>query len=346
MINWDDERARDILNKYKKKYSIRLTFKIIKVVLALLIVFWLYTNALQAVYSFSNKGQQLKFYQQLSIDWMEPDLSTGPTSFYRAEITPFFTQKVEIELQRRIGKTDYVVSELQVTKPVLNRFTQRERTQTYPYVSIMDSRGFNFSMPRLTNAEYYFPSDPRETERSWETLEKIHEGHVANLAFSTHHFYSPEELLIMLEPYDVDVLWMPLRMGQGEFYNEGQYGRKRTTLERTWGLAPVRSSMYFNRGGMLYRNLDLETIDKAQQVMLENMDMMLNDNKRLAETLLKTEHLQERYDYLNEHGFQVYGAVVTGPVNELRRLQELEHRGEIHGVILGDIQLWNWHTDY
>ncbi|WP_391203762.1 anti sigma factor C-terminal domain-containing protein [Psychrobacillus sp. L4] len=55
--------------------------------------------------------------------------------------------------------------------------------------------------------------------------------------------------------------------------------------------------------------------------------------------MLDTSHLQERYDYLNEEGFQAYGAVVTGPVKELLKLKELK---EVRSVQLGEITYWNW----
>ncbi|WP_084221770.1 MULTISPECIES: anti sigma factor C-terminal domain-containing protein [Mesobacillus] len=38
-------------------------------------------------------------------------------------------------------------------------------------------------------------------------------------------------------------------------------------------------------------------------------------------------------------GFQVYGAVVTGPVKELLKLKE---NRQIQGANLGDMTYWNW----
>jgi len=48
--------------------------------------------------------------------------------------------------------------------------------------------------------------------------------------------------------------------------------------------------------------------------------------------------LQERYDYLKKNGFQVYGAVVTGPTKELLKLKNLEG---ISNEMLGDVELMN-----
>lgn len=64
-----------------------------------------------------------------------------------------------------------------------------------------------------------------------------------------------------------------------------------------------------------------------------------NERKSYYETFLGLDHLQERYDYLQEYGFQVYGAVVTGPVKELLKLKDVE---EIQGVQLGKLEYWNW----
>ena len=66
---------------------------------------------------------------------------------------------------------------------------------------------------------------------------------------------------------------------------------------------------------------------------------MLNKRTSNHERFLGFSYLEERYQYLQENGFQVYGAVVTGPTKEVLKL--CSETG-IHEEELGDVELWNW----
>jgi len=49
--------------------------------------------------------------------------------------------------------------------------------------------------------------------------------------------------------------------------------------------------------------------------------------------------LEERIPYIKKNGVHVYGAVVTGPTSELRKLQSNE---AIRTMKVGEVKLWNW----
>lgn len=49
--------------------------------------------------------------------------------------------------------------------------------------------------------------------------------------------------------------------------------------------------------------------------------------------------LAERIDYLEQNGFMTYGVVVTGPKNEVEKLQS---KPMIRYMKLGEVKLWNW----
>ncbi|GAE25228.1 hypothetical protein JCM9140_1208 [Halalkalibacter wakoensis JCM 9140] len=199
---------------------------------------------------------------------------------------------------------------------------------------------------------FYLPFHP-ENDRSlvgnqapgvFETLERVHEGKVADFAFSTTEYFSPEEMLEMLAEYDLDVIWMPLYMGEMQNFTEwGWSGSGNSiTLAQEWGLSGARQMEDDFMSGSLIHLLDLQSIEESKIAMLDNMEKMLGENKRLAEQLLVTNHLQDRYDYLQNEGFQVYGAVVTGPVKELLKLQEVNG---LHSFQLGEMIDWNWNND-
>lgn len=86
---------------------------------------------------------------------------------------------------------------------------------------------------------------------------------------------------------------------------------------------------------------DEEQITISEQLMLKNMEELLDKSESYYELFLGLRHLEERYQYLKDEGFIVYGAVVTGPVKELLKLQDLSF---IQGEQLGEVELWNWKT--
>jgi hypothetical protein len=338
MMEWNEEKEKQILKKYKNRFSLRLTFKIIRVLVAVFILYWIYMMVITISYHTSSTGDRVALYQTLAIDWTNPEVSSELLAVANKEITPFLTQKIEIPLERTIGKNSYVVSHLRLTKPLFTTFTYSELTRTYPYEDGRDR--FRFYLPIDPNSGVSLNGN--QPFGVWDTLEKIHEGNVADLAFSTTAYYSPEKLLQLLEPYDLDVLWMPLYMGELKQFTEGVWGGGGNSigLNQPWGLAGARVIDTDFKGGYRISALTLSTIEESEKAMLSNIEMMLNKDKKLAEQLLGTFYLQERYDYIKENGFQAYGAVVTGPVKELLQLKELQ---EIHSVYLGEIEHWNWH---
>lgn len=336
-MEWNEEKAQEIVQKHKNRFSLRLSLQIIRVSVVIILLYSIYMIALSVFYDSSKIGKRTEFYQKLAIDWTYPELTSETSLNHTNEITPFLTQKINIPLQKRIGNKNYVVSELALSKPLLTSFTSVEIERSYPYEEM--DQGFTFYLPYNPNSGSKLMGN--EETGVWRTLEMVHEGNVANLAFSMNDYYSPEEIIEYLSSYDVSILWMPLYMGELQKFTEGGWGGggDSMSLLSQWGLSGAREmDEDYQSYGLIYE-LDTDSVEESQKMMIQNMQMMLTKNKRLAERLLETDHLQERVDYLKDEGFQAYGAVITGPVKELLKLQEVE---EIHSVQLGEIKHWNW----
>ncbi|MFC0470691.1 anti sigma factor C-terminal domain-containing protein [Halalkalibacter kiskunsagensis] len=340
-MEWNEEKAQQIVKKYKSRFNFRLSFKIIRVIVSLLLLYWIYLFVLTVSYDYSKIGPRTEFYQKLAIDWTYPEFTSDIAISHHQEITPFWTQKIEFPLERRIGKNNYVVSHLNLSKPIMNERSQLEIERSYPYKS--GEYGFNFYLP--FHPENGRPLVGNKSPGVFETLEMVHEGSVADFAFSTNDYYSPEEILQLLADYDVDVIWMPIYMGEYQEFTEWGWsgGGNSMALAHQWGLSGARTTEDNFRSGSLAHVLNEMSVEESKMAMLDNMARMLEENKSLAERLLVTNHLQERYDYLNNEGFQVYGAVVTGPVKELLKLQEVDG---LHSFQLGEAADWNWHDDH
>src|SRR5699024_5364535 len=137
---------------------------------------------------------------------------------FEENITPLLTQEIDIPLIKQIGKEDFVVSELHLRKPIFNTFTQVEVEKQYPYV-ITNEHTYSFNLPY--DPETNDKLSVNKNKDVWTSLENIHEGHVANIAFSFDNYYRPEEVMSLLSSYDLTVLWMPIYMGEGVEFDEG-----------------------------------------------------------------------------------------------------------------------------
>jgi hypothetical protein len=218
-----------------------------------------------------------------------------------------------------------------VRKPLYSAMT----SMNYEFFQKNDQPNFNFWLP--VHPETGKSLDANEYPGVWETLDKVHEGTVADLAFSTKQFYTAEEIFLLLDDYDLDISWMPLYMGELDVFTEGWWGGSNSVAVDAWGLTHGREyESDFRSYSTTYPSR--ENIERNQRLMLANMKRIYNDDQKLAKALLGM-HLNERIQFLEENGFMVYGAVVTGPTKELLRLQQLE---EIQGVQLGEITFWNW----
>lgn len=336
-MEWNEDKAQEIVRKHKKHFSLRLSLKIIRVSIVIILIYSIYMIGLSIFYHKSTIGKQTEFYQKLAIDWTYPELTSEISAGFTHEITPLLTQKITIPLEKRIGEKGYVVSKLGLSKPLLTALTNVEIEKSYPYEA--SDQGFEFYLPYDPNSGSKLMGN--ENPEVWRTLEMVHEGNVANLAFSMDDYYSPQEIIEYLSPYDVSILWMPLYMGEMQKFTEGDWGGRSDntmSLSLPWGLSGARLMDEDFMGGSLVTELDGNTIKESRNAMIQNMQMMLKTKTNLAKQLLGTEYLQERVDYLNDEGFQVYGAVVTGPVKELLALKELEG---IHSARLGEIKHWN-----
>lgn len=337
-MEWNEEKAKKIVQQHKKRFSIKFALQTIRILFLVFIIFAVYKMTISIIYDQTTIGKRTAYYQQLAIDWTYPELSTTLLSNSQQEITPFLTQKISMPLVKPVGKSDEVVANLSLRKPVFTAFTTVEIDRFIPH-NDTDSL-FQFDLPIDPRTDQVLTG--QNSPEVWQTLEKLHDGHVANMAFSVDDYYTPSELIELLSNYDLDILWMPLYMGELQKFSEGGSGGEdgqTLSIHQPWGLASAREIDEDFMGGALASVLDQDSIDVSEQAMLENMEKMLNKNRKTAERLLNTKNLQKRFDYVQKEGFRAYGAVVTGPVKELLKLKELE---EIRGAQLGDIKPWNW----
>ncbi|WP_226086865.1 anti-sigma factor [Mesobacillus sp. S13] len=329
-MEWTKDKEKKILFKYR----FALTVKVIRVILATLFFFWLYMMVVSISYHSLGLDKKHIFYSRVAMDWTQPNMWDDFGGIDSAEITPFLTQKISYPVFKMVGKEPELVG----TKQLAKRLVPMYSTNQTEYLKPKNEQEYRFYLPEHPKTGNKLEAN--ENPGVWTKLDKVHEGTVAELSFSTKKYMTPEEMLEFLKPYDLDVLWMPLYTGEMKRFEPGSWsGGGNSMSVDPFGFTGGRDTGDDYNSQSKY-GLDEKFTEQNKKMMLKQMKKLLeNESTSYRENFLGLSHLEERYDYLMKEGFQVYGAVVTGPVKELLKLKENE---QIQGANLGDMSYWNW----
>nr|WP_198044623.1 anti-sigma factor [Lysinibacillus timonensis] len=317
-----------------KKSRNTLPFKVLLVFLIIAFLYAVYINVVNIIADEFNEANEHAFFSSLALEWTVPNVRSD-FEIQDEQQTFFGTKNFSYNLTKIVGQEDFVIGKAEVTK------------------SLSDSNSsIHYSHPgldRLGQFSFSLPEDPRTGEKLeantsrnvWESLEILPEGTVAELAFSTTDFMTSKQLVESLHDYDLHILWMPLYTGEFKDYDPGAYtgSSKMIIVSQVLGLTGGKDHDEDYHETMRIRWLDEESVNESEQLMLKNMEKMLTKSESYFEQFLGLGHLEEKYQYLVDEGFIVYGAVVTGPVKELLKLQDLSF---VQGEQLGEVELWNW----
>lgn len=333
MSNWTEEKEKKILTKYR----FTLTFRILRITIAVLIAYFLVVSGMKWIIIQTTNPLKYAHDADTMLLITEPNIHIEYRFWVYPEIDSFFTQTIKYPIYKKVGNGEIEIGEVELKKKLF----QRKPTMTVN------------KKPQYSDTfEFYLPEDPTggtpldapETPGQWEKLEKVHEGTVAEMAFSMDRYYSMEELLTLLEGYDIHVLWMPLNVGEENFARMysggGEEGSSHYIPTRGLGIGRVSTVDEEYRHSMTYvrPGLDGDGVVNMKEVYLYNLQMLVKENG-IQNHLLNQGYLEKYYKWIQENDFQVYGAVVTGPVKELLQLKEIEG---LRAAQVGDVTFWNW----
>jgi hypothetical protein len=327
------EWNKGLENKIMKNYRFKFTARIVQVIIVIFLLYTFYMMGVNIIADTLKWDRKHLYNISLMLDWKFPNVKTPMESPISAT-DALWTQRMEVPLFEQVGKEDYSTGIIDMKKGILplSSYLQFDWNVDQP------DEHFRFYLPKdpVSGKKY----SPQNSDPAWSSLEKVHEGTVAEMAFSMTEFMEPLELQKVLENYDLQVLWMPLYTGEMKEFKAG-YGSSGNDrqLSGIYGLSSGREhdKDYMSQSQML---LSSRHMDELQEAMLQNMnDLLEKESKSYYESFLGLDHLQERYNYLKKEGFTVYGAVVTGPVKELLKLKEIEG---IHGAQVRRMEYWNW----
>ncbi len=241
------------------------------------------------------------------------------------KVKPFFRTETEMNLFKTVGKKEFPIGTV-ATRSFLSSVTVKNKSwENKPY-----SKKLSFVHPKIKEEA----SLKESSKKVWDTLGKIHEGTVAELAISFDKIYTLQEVESILysafeaQEMPPSPLWYALDTGQ-ERIDEEDFILS--------GGEIIGFSEHIN----LPNNEEIRPKIKEDEV-IEMMRILSEHKETVSKTTRTPEkelNLDKRYEYVKDNGVKVYGMVITGPSKELLKLQNSPN---VRYATLGDIEVWNW----
>ncbi|MGF9851105.1 anti-sigma factor [Bacillus paramobilis] len=241
------------------------------------------------------------------------------------KVKPFFRTETEMNLFKTVGKKEIPIGTV-TTRSFLSSVTVKNKSwENKPY-----SKKLSFVHPKIKEEA----SLKESSKKIWDTLGKIHEGTVAEIAISFDKAYTLQEVeSILYSAFEAQEmpptpLWYALDTGQERIDEED----------------------FILHGGEVigfpeHINLpdsEAKRPKTKEDEVIEMMRILSEHKKTVSKTTWTSEkelNLDKRYQYVKDNGVKVYGIVITGPSKELLKLQNSPH---VRYATLGDIEVWNW----
>lgn len=330
---WSEKKFNRMIWRTRVKF---LTNAVGALVL-LFILYSLYLSLIQIYFDTSERNNTFIRSVITTVELHGTGVKVEKPAFPNVEVTPFLTQKVTLKLYRDVGRWQVITGEVRAERPFYGELTYSvENTGAY-LNSDSDMQGA-FILPASIMSEQTMPPDKQRREGGLDQLGRIDDGNVADLSFSTMTLMQPEQLLKLLEGYDLAVTGMPVYSGELKNFNVAHtIGGGTDYYVPHLTLRPLYEFEEDNRLSMWGLYFTAEDLGK----MSEHTENMISDLEWLTANIQYNGvgEDKQRLAYLKKNGVQVYGATVTGPVREL---QKLKKQPEFREFRLGRIEVWNW----
>ncbi|MFE8696074.1 anti sigma factor C-terminal domain-containing protein [Cytobacillus sp. FJAT-53684] len=303
------------LIKAGRNHALRTNIMISLAVLLLIVP--VLTLSSYLYYAFGGKANHLIDIATKTIYVTEPNMSLEEMEL--EEDIGFFTMNVYFDVFKWIGKEDYKAGAYSVRFALSNpNIPERDMKLERPLPNI---GGMETDM-------LYHPDGPygKTAYSDWDILKHLPDGTVGEIYLSLDRLMKPEEIEKQLGN-KVEVRWVAVDTGLED----------KSLYEAEYSVAPIGYPLQIDSTTWSPFN----GRDKSnEEVFLDILHFLAKDEKT-AEKISRARSLvlKERIPYIEKNGIHVYGAVVTGPTSELRKLKDNDW---IRTMKVGEVKLWNW----
>ncbi len=268
-------------------------------------------------YAIGGKANHLIDIATKTIYVTEPNMSLEEMEL--DEDIGFFTMNIYFDVFKRIGQEDYKAGEYSV------RFALDQ--PNFPERDMKLERSLPITGDMETDMLYH-PDGPygKNVDSDWEILEHLPDGTVGEIYLSLNKVMKPEELEKQFGD-NVEVRWAAVDTGLED----------KILYEVGYSVAPIGYPLQIDTTTWSPFN----GRDKSNEEVFLDILKFLAKDEQTADKISRARSLalKERIPYIEKNGIHVYGAVVTGPTPELRKIQENEL---IRIMKVGEVKLWNW----
>lgn len=294
-------------------------------ILSICIVIYVIGGILSAFYFQTNNDKRLEEIRSVPSLAIEATLPNSRVTGGGTSVEAFFRTNSHFNLVKTVGKKEISLGTLETSS-----FLSSVNVLNKSWMNTFYQPKLFFVHPKTEPGDYLKES----SKKVWDTLTKVHEGTVAEVAISFDKLYTLKELEPLLysvfgaQEMPPTPLWYALDTGQ-ERINEENF---------------ILSGSDFIGFPEHIRFLDDETENQKTQEgkVIEMMRILSTHKKTVSKVAMLPEselNLDKRYKYVKYNGVKVYGIVITGPSKELLKLQNSPH---VRYATLGDIEMWNW----
>ncbi|PEI93466.1 sigma-M negative effector [Bacillus pseudomycoides] len=306
----------------KIKWKHRL--QILTFLLAVCMVIYMIGGVLSSIYFQVNNEQKLKEVRDLPALALEATIPNSRVTGGGTNVEAFFRTKGTINLVKTVGKGEFKLGTIQIDSFLSS--VQVEQT----WADTAYQQNLFFVHPKTKQIEHF----QEESKKVWETLQKVPDGTVAELAISFDKPYTLQELEPLLysvfeaQEMPPTPVWYALDTG----------------LEAASDDHPRLSSfeVFGFPKDLHLHDLETKQLKTTEEQVIEMMRILSQHEEtvqRVAQRSNGELNLQKQYQYVKKNGVKVYGIVITGPSKELVKLQNSPH---VRDATLGDIEFWNW----
>lgn len=231
----------------------------------------------------------------------------------------FFSMSIAFDVFKRIGREDYKAGDYEIYFAFDSpSFPERRMLLDRPMQEIA-----NIDTEWLVHPDAPIPYGRSD---EWDILKGLPDGTVGEVYLSLAELMEPKELEEKLGK-QIEVRWLAVDTG----FEERQVDNEGVPVGVIGYPAQIDSTTWSPFNGREQSN---------EEVFMDILEL-LEKNEETATKIARSKSLvlSERINYLKENGIHVYGAVVTGPTPELRKLENNEL---IQSIKIGEVKLWNW----
>jgi hypothetical protein len=267
-------------------------------------------------YAIGGRANHLMDVAAKTIYVTEPNMSVEEMEL--EEDIGIFSMDIMFDVFKRIGSEDYKAGEYSIhfylDQP---NFPKKEWKLDRPLAEVQ--------MPETEVMVHPKNDVPFDTQSQWDLLKGLPDGTVSEVYLSFSKIMRPKEVEELLS-MDVESRWYAVNSGLESkgFDKEGlpvsPIGYPSQIDTTTWSPFNGRES--------------------NEKVFLDILKLLAKKEEVAVKVArAKSLNLDERISYIEKNGIEVYGAVVTGPTAELRKLEQIK---DIRAMKVGEVKLWNW----